>query len=367
MSNVSQFLGGGGQAAGTAFISRLFTKSTVVPIPKSGRCRVIGVGPGGSGAVRVGAGAGVTGGAAGAFGIAEFDVAAGENISVVIGAPGLGVEQSSAGGAKNGLNGGTTTVTHNGVTRTLNGGQGGRSDGVGAVGGTASGWDVNSQGGGSGNAGADNTATGGGAVNVFNTSPALCSSGSVTSSGVDRATGGASPGGKSGDVSSTSQNACSAGAGTGGPSDDVTSGATTGLPGGPDVFGGTVSGITAPVDPPPVAGFILESAPLIVIGGGSPNATGSTPVNLTSPSAADSTGGGSGASCGVASSGSSKSGDSGSFAGTGGATTSFAALAETGAPGYGAGSGAASARGTGATAKAKSASGGDSFVLIEVF
>lgn len=355
MSTVSQFLGGGG-SFGTPTLTRVLTTSAVVTVPKDGKARIAGVGPGGSGAV--GKYANCSGGAAGGFGLAEIDVKKGDVITVVIGAPGSPAT-ATGNNAASGNAGGTTTVTHNGVTRYLYGGEGGKTSGYntstagveGAEGGDAVGWDVNAKGGGSGSVatGGGAGATGGGAVNLFAVDPDLVSSGDVVSLGCS---GGASPGGKSGDV--IGQSGVSGGGGGGGPSPDVT-GDTAG-DGGP--------GLQVDESVPPLLSWPFQF-PHETPGG--TEGIASTAAVPTPPNGIGESLVGTGAVRSSVGSGGVFSGASSAFSGSGSVSTTIGSgNAGSGDAGLGAGSGAV-IHVSGSTGTITSGSGGKSIVVIEVY
>lgn len=122
-----------------------FFSSTNFTVPDSGNYLIIAVGAGGSGgAVRVTPNpvfSRATGGAAGGTCIKLVSLTASDVYSIVIGAGGLGVSTPSVGNP-----GGNTTVIGTNVSLTASGGEGGAADSL-AIGGTASGGDLNYTGG----------------------------------------------------------------------------------------------------------------------------------------------------------------------------------------------------------------------------
>lgn len=170
---------------------------------------------------------------------------AGDEFNYVLAAGGAAVTAGTLGTAVNGNPGNNSTITGpNGLSMTANGGEGGKAAiatsgqavAAGAVGGTASGGDLNFTGGGSGIATSGNTlssaaATGGGACPWRGPGN---SSGAATAANTQyamAATGGAGVGGGSGTATGT--NALSAGAGSAGPSpaSTVSSAAAGAVPG----------------------------------------------------------------------------------------------------------------------------------------
>jgi len=141
------------------------------------------IGGGGSGGARDGAPSAASGGGAGAFcRKAVSGIASGDAATIVIGAGGAAVTADSAGNS-----GGTTTVTSSDFTINLSAGGGsggaiGASSAAAAAGGTGTGGDVNYQGGNSGSATGNYGASGGGAVNFFDSQPNTTGSLSFASS-----------------------------------------------------------------------------------------------------------------------------------------------------------------------------------------
>ena len=134
--NLSDLFGGGGGFPE----QRAFTTSGSFTAPRTGKYLLTAIG-GGAAGLNNG-----RGGGAGGFAQKLVSLAAGDLISLTIG----------AGGASNGASGGTTTLTAPGVSLTANGG-------TTASGGSASGGDINVTGGSSGNL----AGTGGGAETDF--------------------------------------------------------------------------------------------------------------------------------------------------------------------------------------------------------
>ena len=154
MSNLSQFFGGGG-----GFYQQIPILSSMSwTAPVSGDYLITAIGGGGAG----GSG-GSAAKSAGAGGLAQslVKLTAGDSLTIVCGAGGVGVTNASGG------NGGTTTVTGPGVSLTANGGGGGTLTDGGA-GGTASGGNIMNVTGGSALSVNDK---GGGAVGVWGFTP----------------------------------------------------------------------------------------------------------------------------------------------------------------------------------------------------
>jgi hypothetical protein len=254
MSNASDFWGGGG--GGVVRNTTIVLQSKVLTIVRAGKYRITQHGASGSGAAAFGGNA--TGGAAGGYSQKTVDLIVGDTLTFTMGAPGVGAWVSSgstdtpSGVAGNAA--GTTTAVGPGFTMTCAGGGGGKFSLVknvaaaGAVGGLATGGDVNFQGGGSGSA-INYGATGGGAINLYGLAVALVTSGSVLAANASvnyNLTGGASPGGKSGDIAVTVTEGghYTLGGGSGGPSTTL---AANGSPAqaamlpGPDILGKTYS------------------------------------------------------------------------------------------------------------------------------
>lgn len=228
--------------------AKMYTATANFTVEIAGPHRAIVGGCGGSGAFAY-ASSGVdrainaTGGGAGGLAVKDFDAALAAVYTFLAGTPGA----YNLTGNSNGGTGTATTFTGTGVSITCNGGQGGtytittNTATSGAAGGTATGGDLNIQGGGSGSCGASPQAnalvyqaTGGGAV-AWNGTP--YSSGNVlftpsTASSGYLASGGASTGGKSGNVTLSSGGAAtSGGAGSAGASPNVTTPTTNGARG----------------------------------------------------------------------------------------------------------------------------------------
>lgn len=341
MSNVSDFLGGGGGLCQPTRVSVIFS-STVYTVRTKGKVRITGIGPGGSGAASTSSSK-ISGGGAGAYGESIITASPGDTIVVEIGAFGAGLISNDATFTSNGNSGGVTSVTHKGVTRTLGGGEGGKTSGAPALGGVATGWDLNFNGGNSGAVTTGNGSSGGGAVNVFGAPVAEVFSGEiVTGTG---ATGGASPGGKSGDV--LANLAVTGGAGVGGQSPNNSVASTAGAAGVGIVYPDFV---------------VARSSTLDITGAGGASAYQTSSL-ATSPDVSATAGSASGAALTSSSAGTS-TGKSGAFAGSGG-TYGAAQQARTGDAGYGAGSGGA--RRGGISGATSTGNGGASLVIIEEF
>ncbi|WP_416045218.1 glycine-rich domain-containing protein [Caenispirillum bisanense] len=104
-------------------------------------------GAGGGGATSNNGGAGCArGGAGGGYSFKRWAVQPGDTVTITVGAGGVGAGPGSA--MVNGTNGGTTSVTINGVTVQATGGEGGKhTPAATVVGGVGSGGDVNRSGG----------------------------------------------------------------------------------------------------------------------------------------------------------------------------------------------------------------------------
>lgn len=167
--NISSFFGcgssGGGSGGG---LYNQFNRNTsgTFTVPVDGNYLITGIGGGGCGCYGYGGGGG-----AGGLAQSLVTLSAGDVITFVIGAGGA----SMAAGLRDGLPGGTTTVTGPGLSLTANGGGAGinqTNGSAGGAGGTASGGNVmNNTGGAGGNqtfSGANETC-GGGAVGLYGT------------------------------------------------------------------------------------------------------------------------------------------------------------------------------------------------------
>lgn len=99
-------------------IPRLSLTSTTLLAPITGKMNVYLVSGGGSGAL---GSSGATGGASGSWGFKSFDVTAGDEIVLIIGAGGTAVTAQNTAGNR----GGNSTITVGGVTYTVYGGDGG--------------------------------------------------------------------------------------------------------------------------------------------------------------------------------------------------------------------------------------------------
>lgn len=331
--------GNGLPVSSTVFMSaELYTDSANIPLRKAGPARAVLVGCGGSGATRNNSNAlsnatvSATGGAAGGMAVKDFDAQVG-NLVFVAGAPGVG-----AGTNQNGNAGGVSTLTGQGLSLIANGGAGGTQSAntatalPGAVGGTATGGDLNVQGGNSGSCAANVAtggavhaqATGGGAVGWRGTGYPSGNVNAPATPGASQAsgTGGAGVGGRSGDANpaSNTSGARSGGGGSVGASPAVTDGqGAVGrgqLPyvGGPLQLTGSGDGLVSGRE-----------------GGGSPCATTSTVA-------------------------------AGAMAGSGAVATQSAGALTSGTPGLGAGSGAAVSISQSATLA--TSAGGGAFLLI---
>lgn len=355
MSNVSDFLGGGGGGWAPPVIRGVFYKSGVFVAKKNGEIRISGLGPGGSGGVvrqNSTLFPKAVGGAAGGFlPPTIFKVKKGDTFVVTIGAPGAGVS-ITAGMSSSGNAGGNTTIVGPGVSITIEGGKGGSASALaanpalpGADGGKVIGA-IGNEGGKSGSVSGSTQATGGGAPDLFGIGFANTSSGSCTISSNSGATGGASCGGKSYD--SLSLNSYTHGAGSGG--DSNSSGP------GPDLFGRVLPVGSTEAKDPEIVGVIDKSWIYAIGPGGWNSSTLSAPTVLSS-------GGGSGSA--LSGSVPCESGASGAFAGSGAALHTSSGSAKSGDAGFGAGSGAAVCLVMSGSSTVTSGKGGASFVIIE--
>jgi len=229
MSNFTDFISGGGDAAPIPTTQFVIGQSKTFTAPLTGRIKVIITGGGGQGAFLANKNASIdqnqgdaTGGGGGGYSEKTFNVTAGETFTITIGAGGAStLAPNNINSSRVGNNGGNTSfVTASAavsVNMVANGGGGGQFSAstssavstAGGAGGTASGGDFNYTGGTGGTisrvAGCPNNAvtTGGGAVALYGTA---FNGGSVTMTGAvggqDKiiATGGAGVGGNGGDV-----------------------------------------------------------------------------------------------------------------------------------------------------------------------
>jgi hypothetical protein len=255
-------------------------------------------------------------------------------------------------GVRNGPDGGISMVTGPGVAIVVNGGGGGKASNVvgtavpGGIGGTASGGDINVQGGNGGDIAAASwiaatwVASGGGAVGVQGTSYSAGSPTTSTGSSSNyAATGGAGVGGGSGSAATSGATpAASGGGGAGGPSVN-TVGITGGDP-GPNYAGQNTGAVAT-------WGFALE------------NATGAGQTGNSVATWAPNPGGGS---AGVRAA-MSIAGTAGAFAGSGGLAFS-GALQNLGGGLYGGGVGGVANQASSGTSIVGAADGGAMFVFF---
>lgn len=247
MGTTSSFFGGGGGSP-LPQPEWLFQKSSYTyTFPYDGTVIVHVIGAGGSGAAQS-ASYICTGGGAGGYSRKQFSVTSSTTATLTTGTGGKSVGNDSNDAA--GVAGTASTFVLGSDTLTANGGAGGdRYPGanVFAAGGTASGGDVNYQGGRSGKSYLqyNNTyrvATGGGAVNLFGFDTAEVGGGDHTNASQRSATGGGGVGGKGGDVSNGSNLCASGGGGSAGPAEEVENGpnqtgrTSAGGPGGARLF-----------------------------------------------------------------------------------------------------------------------------------
>jgi hypothetical protein len=305
-------LGGGGAGGAGVTDTKIIFQSKTITFRRTGKVRITQAGGAGSGGVAVGQVAGAVGGAGPGCLQDVIDVVAGSTAVITMGAGGLGVTQTGP-GAKNGNAGGTTTTVLATKTLTCTGGAGGgAAQGAtaaavtvaGALGGVATGGNMNLPGGGSGSV-AGCGATGGGALNLLGLALADIQSGSITQSNLNyRATGGSSPGGKSGSWTAVGQGV-TGGGGMGGP------GLDNAVTPGPDLFGvvAVAASPIAAVKPPYIT---VAASPIYLDGGGSP----ATTVN---PAFSPLSGAGGGSGAVTAGTNNAVSGAAGVMAGSGGA------------------------------------------------
>jgi len=233
MSNFTDFISGGGDAAALPTTQFVIGQSKTFTAPITGRIKVIITGGGGQGAfvanntdiIRNNVGDG-TGGGAGGYSEKTFNVTAGETFTVTIGAGGAttlamnDINSTRVGNDGNNSSFVTASAAVS-VNMVANGGGGGQIQSgantgaytvAGGVGGTASGGDFNYTGGAGGTVtrvagnGANCAVTGGGAVSIYGTaySGGNVSVNDAVSSGTFAvSTGGAGVGGKGGDVTVT--------------------------------------------------------------------------------------------------------------------------------------------------------------------
>ena len=229
MSNFTDFISGGGDAAPIPTAQFVIGESKTFTAPLTGRIKVILTGGGGQGAFLANKNAtpnvnsgDATGGGAGGYSEKIFNVTAGETFTVTIGAGGATtLAMNDINSSRVGNNGGNssfvTASAAESVNMVANGGGGGQYSAAtssavttaGGAGGTASGGDFNYTGGAGGSitrvANNANNAmtTGGGAVALYGTT---YRGGNITlgtanaSSGMIGATGGAGVGGNGGDI-----------------------------------------------------------------------------------------------------------------------------------------------------------------------
>ena len=157
----------GGSSGGGFPEQRAFTTSGSFVAPRTGKYLLTAIGGGAAGTN------GGRGGGAGGFAQKLVSLSAGDVIIYTVG----------AGGVLNGAAGGNTTITAPGVSFAANGG-------TATAGGTASGGDVNVQGGSSGNV----VASGGGAVGVYGVGYESAASEGSGGAGVGSASTGSTPG-----------------------------------------------------------------------------------------------------------------------------------------------------------------------------
>tara|TARA_R110000796_G_C14483410_1_gene426956 strand:- start:48 stop:1145 length:1098 start_codon:yes stop_codon:yes gene_type:complete len=228
MGTTSSFFGGGGGDP-LPQPEWLFQKSSYTyTFPYDGTVIVHVIGGGGSGAAQS-SGYLCTGGGAGGYSRKQFSVTSSTTATVTTGSGGLSVGSNST--QDSGIAGSASSFTLSG-TLTANGGAAGLynpSANAFAAGGTASGGDVNYQGGRSGKLAYDwnevlRACTGGGAVNLFGFSTNDLRGGDQTNLSLSIATGGGGVGGRGGDHLGTNAKSTSGGGGAAGPAQDLSNG-----------------------------------------------------------------------------------------------------------------------------------------------
>tara|TARA_R110001606_G_scaffold388130_1_gene553262 strand:+ start:16 stop:1125 length:1110 start_codon:yes stop_codon:yes gene_type:complete len=247
MGTTSSFFGGGGGDP-LPQPEWLFQKSSYTyTFPYDGTVIVHVVGAGGSGAVQQSSFL-CTGGGAGGYSRKQFSVTTSTSATVTSGVGGKSVGNDLTVSA--GVAGTVSTFVLGSDTLTANGGAGGNQypgPNVSAAGGTASGGDVNYQGGRSGKIYAQynnafRACTGGGAVNLFGLSTDDVAGGDLTNASTLVGTGGGGTGGKGGDIGCSGPRRASGGGGAAGPAKTIESGpsgdarSSAGGPGGARLF-----------------------------------------------------------------------------------------------------------------------------------
>ena len=229
MGTTSSFFGGGGGSP-LPEPEWVFQKSSYTyTFPYNGVVLVHVIGAGGSGGVQTSDYL-TTGGGAGGYSRKQFTVTSSTTATITTGVGGKSVGSGSS--QDNGIDGTNTTFVLSSTTLTANGGGGGlRYPGPNAfaAGGTASGGDVNYQGGRSGKNYAQYNnqyrfATGGGAVNLFGLTTEAVGGGDITNACQKSATGGGGTGGKGGNIGCTAQYHASGGGGASGPAKEIENG-----------------------------------------------------------------------------------------------------------------------------------------------
>ena len=229
MGTTSSFFGGGGGSP-LPQPEWLFQKSSYTyTFPYDGTVIVHVIGGGGSGAAQSSSYL-CTGGGAGGYSRKQFSVTSSNTATVTTGSGGLSVGSNAT--ETEGVTGGTSSFVLAASTLTANGGVGGKrypSSNTFAAGGTASGGDVNYQGGRSGKLAYDwnealRSCTGGGAVNLFGFSTDDLRGGDQTNLSYRIASGGGGVGGRGGDHKGTNEKSASGGGGAAGPAQDLSNG-----------------------------------------------------------------------------------------------------------------------------------------------
>jgi hypothetical protein len=229
MGTTSSFFGGGGGSP-LPQPEWLFQKSSYTyTFPYDGTVIVHVVGAGGSGAAQS-SGYTCTGGGGGGYSRKQFSVTTSTTATVTTGVGGKSVGNNVT--EAEGETGTSSSFALGSDTLLANGGVGGKrypSANDFAAGGTASGGDVNYQGGRSGKSVLNwqnqyRCALGGGAVNLFGLTTEEVGGGDHTNGTQRIATGGGGTGGKGGNVENNSQSCSSGGGGSAGPAKTIENG-----------------------------------------------------------------------------------------------------------------------------------------------
>jgi hypothetical protein len=229
MGTTSSFFGGGGGGSPLPQPEWLFQKSSYTyTFPYDGTVIVHVIGAGGSGAAQSN-GYGCTGAGAGGYSRKQFSVTSSTTATVTTGIGGKSVGNNAT--EAEGITGTSSSFVLGSDTLSANGGVGGNrypNANVFAAGGTASGGDINYQGGRSGKLAYDwneilNVTTGGGAVSLFGLSTNAVRAGDITAQANRSATGGGGVGGRGGDINVSITPGASGAGGSAGPGEDLDS------------------------------------------------------------------------------------------------------------------------------------------------